>query len=63
MQFSEITNELKEQIIKYYLTPKTANDTVRFFNISLYLLYRILKEANVPKHSKELADKLSKEHL
>ena len=63
MQFSEITNELKEQIIKYYLMPKTANDVVRFFNISLYLLHRILDEANIPKHSKELADKLGKEHL
>ena len=61
MQFYLITDELKWEIINFYLIPKTAKETANKFGISLYILNQILKEKNIQKHSIETNIKLCAE--
>lgn len=61
MKYSELSIELKQQIVDYYLEPHSEADTRRKFNINdERWIGRILSEFNIAKHDKILANKLAK---
>jgi hypothetical protein len=58
----QINNSLELEIISYYLTPKSMNDTVRFFSLqSRHQLKKILIKHGIEQHSAEVVKKLNAE--
>ena len=58
-----ITPELEQQIIKYYLSPNSRIDTAKHFNIPGSRVDKILKENNIQKHKGEIDHQLRSERL
>lgn len=54
----QFTFEQEQEIINYYLIPKSQNQTAIHFNINRNLLKRILKKYNISLHSSELIGQL-----
>lgn len=54
----QFTFEQEQEIINYYLIPKSQNQTAIHFNINRMLLKRILKKYNIPLHSDKLIRQL-----
>lgn len=63
MQYKDISEELKQEIVNFYLIPKTKAETADVFHVSFYLLDRIFKEKHIEQHSLEVRDRLGKEHM
>ena len=63
MQYKDISEELKNEIVNFYLIPKTKAETADTFHISFYLLDRIFKEKHIEQHSLEVRDQLGKEQM
>lgn len=63
MAKAQISIEVQKQIIDLYLKPSMLTDVVntfKHFGITRKILYRILKENNIPLHSKEIINELRK---
>lgn len=54
----EITNELEQKIIKFYLEPNTGVITCKKFNITKYELEKLLLKNNIQKHSRGLSKQI-----
>lgn len=54
MKISTLSTEQKLEIINFYLTPHTLNETAAQFNINKYSIKKILQEQGVNLHSKEV---------
>ena len=56
----QISNDIELEIINYYLTPKSMNDTVKFFGLkNRYQLKKILDKYEIKQHSSEITKKLN----
>lgn len=59
---NEKLNGRRQEIIGYYLTPKTLSETAEHFGCSRTPILRILKETHTPLHEKELTNKIRLEN-
>ena len=58
----QVNNNIELEIINYYLTPKSMNDTVRFFGLkNRHQLKKILDKYEIKQHSVEITKKLNVE--
>ena len=58
----QVNNNVEVEIINYYLTPKSMNDTVRFFGLkNRHQLKKILDNYEIKQHSIETTKKLNAE--
>ena len=56
----QVSNNIELEIINYYLTPKSMNDTVKFFGLkNRYQLKKILDKYEIKQHSSEITKKLN----
>ena len=55
----QVSNDVELEIINYYLTPKSMNDTVKFFGLkNRYQLKKILDKYEIKQHSSEITKKI-----
>ena len=57
-KYTNLSIELEQEIIKYYLQPNSLNDTAHYFNLHTRIINKILKKYNINKHSKEITNQL-----
>ena len=60
-KYKDLTPELEKEVIKFYLTPNSLNDTASKFNLHTRIIDKILTKYNILKHSKDLTDKIMHE--
>lgn len=53
-KYTNLSIELEQEIIKYYLQPNSLNDTACYFNLHTRIINKILKKYNINKHSNEI---------
>ena len=58
----EILEQIKEELIKFYMKPNSLKATARHFNLPINTCRYYLKKLGIILHSKEITDKLQKQN-
>lgn len=60
---SEKLDQIKEELIKFYMEPNSLKATARHFNLPITTCRRYLKQLSIIFHSKEITDQLQKQNI